>query len=459
MNDDARIRAIRWACNIRAFAQEALGIQLEPFHIEWLNAAQAYKNLLLIAPVGHGKSYIIGYIYPLWRILNDPKLRVLIVSNSIALARDDLSRIRRAIESEVIEETYGDLVGEKWTDTEMRLSTAPSSQKEATVKACGTGSTVEGFRYDIGICDDMLDIKSQVSEVERASIEMWFENTYAARAEPTAQRITIGTPWHVDDHYAREAKKQGTVTRIYKAVQDDGSFLWSSRWSSDKLAEQRAEMGELAYTQKFLCQPTSSAGNRFKSELKFETAEPWERKTCVMGVDLAISEKTQADYFVICAAISDAQGRWHIKFVKGHYLFPQQVKAIIEAYERYHPSYINIESVAYQTAMAQHIRAEYPHLPIRELKQTKDKVMRLDGLAPFFEQGRIIVDKADEHTNDFIAEYINFPNAKHDDMLDALEMAIRGAARAPVKSASSIGGSVGAYKPSYKEHLWEQPGG
>jgi len=289
---------------------------------------------------------------------------------------------------------------------------------------------------------------------------MWFENTYAARAEPTAQKITIGTPWHQDDHYAREAKKPGTTSHTYKALMDDGTFLWPGRWSEEKLMEQRAEMGELAYTQKFLCKPSSLEGTRFKDVwLKFEDGSQWEQKQCVMGVDLAISEKTQADFFVICIAISDDRGKWHLKFERGHYLFPKQVQAIIDAYERYHPSYINIESVAYQQALSQHIMPEHPSIPVRKIEQSKNKVQRIDSLAPFFEQGRIIIDKSDMTTNDFINEYINFPNAKHDDTLDSLEMAIRGTSRAPIKSASSIGGSVGEYKPSYKDHVWEPPGG
>ena len=63
---------------------------------------------------------------------------------------------------------------------------------------------------------------------------------------------------------------------------------------------------------------------------------------------------------------------------------------------------------------------------------------------------------------EFLDELEAFPEASHDDQVDALSGAFNELTqhtRPAVTSAASIGGSTKAYKPAYKDHPWEMPGG
>jgi predicted phage terminase large subunit-like protein len=53
-------------------------------------------------------------------------------------------------------------------------------------------------------------------------------------------------------------------------------------------------------------------------------------------------------------------------------------------------------------------------------KQTRDKVLRLTELAPYFENATIRSNRAHE---DLIMEYLQFTKGWHDDILDALQLA------------------------------------
>jgi predicted phage terminase large subunit-like protein len=59
-------------------------------------------------------------------------------------------------------------------------------------------------------------------------------------------------------------------------------------------------------------------------------------------------------------------------------------------------------------------------LPVVEVKQAKNKALRIEELGPYFENGKIRVSPDD---NDFLLEYLQFPKGRHDDILDAVHIA------------------------------------
>ena len=91
---------------------------------------------------------------------------------------------------------------------------------------------------------------------------------------------------------------------------------------------------------------------------------------------------------------------------------------------------VGIESVAYQRALQQAVYTR--GLPVVEVKHSKrSKIQRMIGLQPHFENGRI---KFPSSTGDasgvkprwweaFKEEYLSFPRGRHDDRLDALQIA------------------------------------
>src|SRR5699024_10636458 len=66
-----------------------------------------------------------------------------------------------------------------------------------------------------------------------------------------------------------------------------------------------------------------------------------------------------------------------------------------------------------------------------------DKVQRLEAASPQIEAGNVYLPENAEFTKDYIEEMVAFPNAKHDDRVDATSQLLNWVERKPVAYASS----------------------
>ena len=63
-------------------------------------------------------------------------------------------------------------------------------------------------------------------------------------------------------------------------------------------------------------------------------------------------------------------------------------------------------------------------LPVLEFTPDRDKVSRANAATPFLESGRVWLPENKEWAFDLIEEAISFPNARYDDQVDAMVMAV-----------------------------------
>jgi predicted phage terminase large subunit-like protein len=63
-------------------------------------------------------------------------------------------------------------------------------------------------------------------------------------------------------------------------------------------------------------------------------------------------------------------------------------------------------------------------LPVMEYTPDRDKVSRVYAASPIMEAGRVWIPGNKKWSEDLIEELIRFPNAAHDDQVDAMTMAI-----------------------------------
>jgi predicted phage terminase large subunit-like protein len=134
-----------------------------------------------------------------------------------------------------------------------------------------------------------------------------------------------------------------------------------------------------------------------------------------MGVDLAISTKSDADY-TAAVILGTLNGRTWILHAEHTRTGFHGVLAFIQSLaDRYKPSIIAIESVQYQAAVVEELLRS-TNLPIQAVRPDKDKLTRFLPLEARYEQGLVY------HAPNLMAytdELLSFPHGAHDDLVDA----------------------------------------
>jgi predicted phage terminase large subunit-like protein len=176
----------------------------------------------------------------------------------------------------------------------------------------------------------------------------------------------------------------------------------------------KRELPAIVYQQEYLAEFVDMQGATIKREWLKHAPAP-ENMTLVMGVDLAISKKTDADY---TAAVILGKHADHIHVIHASRTragFHGSVDFIRAIAHRYRPAIIAIENVQFQAAVVEQLLRD-TNLPIVGIKPDKDKLTRFLPLAVRYEQGLVWHE---EDLNEYEDELLSFPVGRHDDLVDA----------------------------------------
>lgn len=419
-NSLERLRILTNPANLGRY----LGYQIAPHHKAILSHVTRNKKTLDLAPRGHGKSTVGTIIFSIWKVLVDPDVRILIVSNTDRQAKAFLREIKFHLESEKITRLFGELRGDKWTDEEINLATRTRISKEANITALGASGAVTTKHFDVIIADDLVDFENARTEGQRAKLKDWFYTSLLPTLEPDGEIHIYGTRYHPFDLYQSLIDSGEYSIQIMRALQPDGSPLWPERFPAELLNRIKAEMGSIIFNLQYQNDvELAKQGNIFKYEwLQFYSPEELPANLKIyMGVDLAISQKETADYFAVCTIGLDQENNIYVLDIyRGRHSFAQQVEIIKTKAQLWNPIRIGVESNAYQQAMAETLKTNL--LPVVEIKTVKDKVTRAQITSALFEAGKVFLKPT---MNDFIEELLLFPDGEHDDQFDAFDFAVQ----------------------------------
>ena len=198
----------------------------------------------------------------------------------------------------------------------------------------------------------------------------------------------------------------------------------------------RAELPEIVFMQEYLAQFVSGEGARVKPGW-LKVADPPPGLTLTMGVDLAISERQDADYTAAVILGTDPQGNVYIMHAeRTRASFHQVLEFIKRLAAQWNPGVIAVEQVQFQAAVIQEL-LRTTRLPVRGIRPDKDKVTRFLPLEARYERG--LVYHAPTLPREYERELLSFPLGDHDDLVDA-------AAHAFAMQATPA--------PKLKSHVW-----
>jgi len=430
------IRAI-FAEDLYGFARnilkEHLTLEIPDFHQEIYDIiTDGEKKVAIAAPRGHAKSTLISLAYALWNALTLKKKFIIICSDTFPQAKMFLETIKTEIETnEHIRGYYGNQKTDKWTESDIELKCG------VRIMAKGAEMKFRGLKYgrhrpDLIIIDDLENDEMVESKERRIKLERWFNGTLIPSLDiDKGQVVYIGTILHDDALLMKVLTKYpGWITRLYKAIQDDGTALWPEHLSMEDLERMKEEHGAVGLLDVFMCEymndPITDENREFKREFfKYYTEPPDLRNLKVaITVDPAISKKEHADYSVVYVqGVDKENNRYCLDYTRKR-LDPYELSnEIFRLYEKWKPWTVGVEKVAYQEALIyilkDEMRKRNVFFKITEIQTRRDKELKIRGLVPMYMSG-VMYHRAEHVTLE--EELLRFPKGRTDDVIDAQAM-------------------------------------
>ena len=212
---------------------------------------------------------------------------------------------------------------------------------------------------------------------------------------------------------------------------------------ADEVQTMRRDLPELVFRQEYLAEFVTFGAGLVRPEY-IQSGTPPAGLPVVLGVDLAISQKEDADYTAIAAlSLDPATGHVWLREIERHReSFQGVLSRIREAAERWQPRMIGIEQVQYQAAVVQEL-LRTTSLPVRGVRPDRDKLTRFLPLLTRYEQGMVRHDTARVPAW-LREELLAFPQGRNDDGVDACSLAFSLLTKRPAKMpvfAASVGGT------------------
>lgn len=442
--------ALRWLCRNDLFFLLRYGLNRPDCDNEWVFARcrevqGAPDGRLDLWAREHYKSTVITFAKSIQDILIDPEITIGIFSHTRPIAKAFLRQIKGELErNETLKSWFPDVLwanpvkdSPKWSEDEGIVVRRSTNPKEATVEAWGV---VDGQptskHFGVLNYDDVVTRESVSTPDMMAKTTDALALSYNLGAHGGVKRF-VGTRYHFNDSY-RTLMDRGTVTpRIYPATMDgsvDGKPVFLTR---EQLAEKRRDMGPYVFGCQMLQNPKADETQGFKEEwLQFLPGQIVDHKlNKVILIDPASAKKPSSDYTAgWVLGLGEDRNVYVLDAVRDRLSLTERANLLFRWHRAWRPMATGYERYG-KDADIEHFQdrmsRENYRFEITTLGGAMAKNDRIRRLIPWFEKSRIIMPARLIKKNyegvevDLIAtfkdeEYLAFPVAPHDDMLDAL---------------------------------------
>ena len=150
------------------------------------------------------------------------------------------------------------------------------------------------------------------------------------------------------------------------------------------------------------------------------------------AIDPAATSREQNDFFAHVTIATHEGHVYLVDFAERKFRLPRQVEFAIGKFNDVDPIRLGVEANAYQIALADAIKERDANVGRRTVPiyTSKDKVARAWKLLSYFERGEIHFKRSHGAMIDHL---LAFPDAEHDDLFDALDLAVTLATRVAIR--------------------------
>lgn len=406
------------------------------------------KHAVICSFRGSGKSTIATLCYPIWSVLGGSKRKfILLLSQTQPLAKAHLMNIKRAFETnELLRNDYGPLeeMSDEWGAMSLAFPKYGARISAASVEQPIRGLRHGAYRPDLIIADDVEDMDSTKTREGREKTWQWFVSEVIPAGDQNTKVINIGNLLHEDSLLMRLRERidngeLDAVYREYPIVDGDGVPLWTGKYPDQAALEKQRKkvIDERSWLREYMLKIVPDTKQIIMPEWiqYYEELPPMDKGhqyiNSFAGVDLAISEKTSADFTAV--VIVHAYGfetkdrKYYVdkRYIYKKMTFLQTVEAIVQLFNGLELNgrepRIFVEDVGYQGAMIEALKEK--EVRVKGVKIKGDKYSRLTAAGMLFEQGRVCFSKAEE-AKFHVQQILGFGVEKHDDIVDATTLVL-----------------------------------
>jgi len=424
---------------------------MEEYHYHWIQRYLYYRdrNMLRLYSRGTGKSTVHTIGFALWEAVRKPTIRQIIVNNREKNAVAFLRTIRQHLKYNLrFKMCYPHLQLAKDDQTEIVFILAEKDPRpEPSIAAIGVRGNLVSAHWDIMHLDDIVSDKDMLSNEIREGTKVWFEAAQSLLNVGGRFSIT-GTPWHLDDLYAkiREDNRlleehRRYVIDVQGATNMDGSLAYPTVYPVGRLRALRETMGVGLYNSQVLCKPQPAETQLFS----YDTVKLFDHRTnknfyhgFYLYLDPATGKKGDVpgmDYNALVAGGLSPDGTLDIMRALLLRAKPSKIcQLILQLHREYHFDGVIVESNGFQEMIADELdrlaTAKGMGLTVHRMTNSKSKTLRISSIEPIWLRGYLrlrddlvtFVDPLTKTTSyhEFMEQVVGWPVAAHDDAPDAL---------------------------------------
>ncbi|MFD0032522.1 phage terminase large subunit [Streptomyces sp. NPDC127172] len=411
------------------------------------------RRLIWTMPPQEGKSQRVSRTFPAWLLARDPDLRIAIASYELGTAR----RWGRAIRNDIASnpEKFG-----------MQISRDTASAQEWQIQdhaggvySVGVQGALTGRPVDVLIIDDPIKDRAQAeSLVFRERVWDFWTDTARTRFGPDTRVIVVLTRWHEDDLAGRllaqdvrrewrhinipaqadHKPEEGQTDPLGRAP---GEFLTSTRGRTvTDWEDTRHDVGSRTWTSLYQGRPSPESGDVWKRNWWRRYAVPlWsqhpdhpdayrveEVDQIVMSWDMTFKDTKSSDFVVGQVWARKGANVYLLDQVRKRLSFTDTVAAFQAMVKRWPQATAKlVEDKANGTAVINTLKSKIPG--IIAVTPTESKYARANAVSPVIEAGNTFLPESQIalfDADELVDEAAAFPNATHDDQVDATSQAL-----------------------------------
>lgn len=406
------------------------------------------KRLMVFMPPRSGKSLLCSQYFPAW-FIGAYRKRVILTSYEATLAAS-WGRLARDVLTEwgpeVAWQPHGPAIVSQTSSAADHWELEGADGQYGVMHTAGVGGAITGRGCDLLIVDDPVkNMEDAQSATMREKAWSWFTSTAYTRLEPDGRVLIIQTRWHDDDLSGRILKEMPNEWQVLSLpaiaehderypiagcdpfIRREGDALWPERFSAERLAAIRADVGGTVWASLYQQRPTPDGGLIWHREwFNNRYRELPQMTRIVQAIDTAFKTGVASDYSVIATWGRTETGYYLIDVWRARVEYPDLRRAILEQAHKHNPERIYVEDAASGQSAFQELKRE-SDLPIFRVPPEGSKEARAAAVSPLAEAGKVWLPESGPDTPwlaDWIEEHVNFPRAAHDDCVDTSSLAL-----------------------------------